>query len=70
MPENERTQEVRKTKMKKREAVNVLIAFACHNVAELACTRCPLNMGRAVRCPGVSKKEAAEAVRTLRKDMK
>jgi hypothetical protein len=56
--------------MTRKAAVNILIAFACHNVAELSCSQCSLNKGRAVRCPGVNKKEAAEAVRTLRKDMK
>ena len=70
MPKNERIQEERGTRMKKREAVNTLIAYACHNVAELSCSQCPLNKGRAVRCPGVMNKQAAEAVKALRKDMK
>jgi len=50
----------------RKAAVNVLIAFACHNVAELSCSYCPLNKGRAIRCPGVTSRQAAEAVKTLR----
>jgi hypothetical protein len=52
--------------MTRREAVNTLIAYACHNIAELPCSQCPINKGRAVRCAGVAKGQAAEAVKTLR----
>jgi hypothetical protein len=51
----------------KKSDFDVLVAYACCNVSGLPCTKCPLNKGRAVRCAGVMNRQAAEALKTMRR---